>query len=94
MRGFDVVRLVGRLARDPSVPPGARILLFALLAYLLSPIDLVPAFIPIVGYADGAIVTALVLRWIVRRAGRDPVERHWPGTAQGLRGVERLAGLG
>jgi uncharacterized membrane protein YkvA (DUF1232 family) len=30
------------------------LLLFALLAYLLSPIDLVPAFIPIVGYADGA----------------------------------------
>jgi uncharacterized membrane protein YkvA (DUF1232 family) len=89
----DVVRLVGRLARDTTVPGRARVLLVVLLAYLLSPIDLVPDFIPVVGYADDAIVIALVLRWVVRWAGREAIERHWTGTAQGLAAVERLAGV-
>lgn len=89
----DVLRLVARLARDPSVPRGVRMLLLALLAYLLMPIDLVPDFIPVLGYADDAIATALVLRWVVRHAGSDVVARHWPGTPQGLRAVERVAGL-
>jgi uncharacterized membrane protein YkvA (DUF1232 family) len=89
----DVVRLVGRLARDTTVPGRARVLLVVLLAYLLSPIDLVPDFVPVVGYADDAIVIALVLRWVVRWAGREAIERHWTGTAQGLAAVERLAGV-
>jgi uncharacterized membrane protein YkvA (DUF1232 family) len=89
----DVVRLVGRLARDTTVPGRARVLLVVLLAYLLSPIDLVPDFIPVVGYADDAIVIALVLRWVVHSAGREAIERHWTGTAQGLAAVERLAGV-
>jgi uncharacterized membrane protein YkvA (DUF1232 family) len=89
----DTVRLVSRLARDRSVPLGVRIRLWLLLAYLLSPVDLVPDFIPVIGYADDAIVVALVLRSVVRRAGMGAVERHWPGTPQGLETVERLAGL-
>lgn len=89
----DTVRLVSRLARDRSLPTGVRVRLWLLLAYLLMPIDLVPDFIPVIGYADDAIVVALVLRSVVRRAGLDAVQRHWPGTTQGLATVERLAGL-
>jgi uncharacterized membrane protein YkvA (DUF1232 family) len=87
----DVVRLTHRLARDPDVPRSLRIWLWLLLAYLVSPIDLVPDFIPVIGYADDAVVVALVLRAVVRRAGRDAVTRHWPGSADGLAAVERLA---
>ena len=54
--------------------------LWLLLGYLALPIDLVPDFIPVLGYADDAIVVALVLRSVVRRAGPDAIERHWPGT--------------
>ena len=89
----DVVRLVRRLAGDPTVPSGIRWRLVGLLVYLISPIDLIPDFIPVVGYADDAVVLALVLRSVVRAAGPDALDRHWPGTAQGLLVVHRLAGV-
>ena len=65
----------------------------ALMGYLLLPIDLVPDFIPVLGYADDALIVAVALRWVVRRAGRDVVTRHWPGTVEGLGAVQRLSGL-
>lgn len=89
----DVVRLLRRLAADPDLPRGVRIRLAVLLGYLALPIDLVPDFIPVLGYADDAIVVALALRSVVRRAGPDALARHWPGRADGLRAVHRLARL-
>jgi uncharacterized membrane protein YkvA (DUF1232 family) len=61
--------------------------------YLLSPLDLVPDVLPVVGYADDAVLVAWVLRSVVRRAGEEALSRHWPGTAAGLAVVRRLAGL-
>jgi len=89
----DVVRLAHRLARDKTLPRSLRVWLWLLLAYLVSPIDLVPDFVPVIGYADDAVIVAVVLRAVMRRAGRDAVTRHWPGSADGLAAVERLAGL-
>ncbi len=89
----DLVRLVRRLAADRSLPRGVRIRLWLLLGYLLLPIDLVPDFVPVLGYADDAVVVALALRAVVRRAGADALERHWPGDPAGLEVVSRLAGL-
>jgi uncharacterized membrane protein YkvA (DUF1232 family) len=89
----DVIRLVSRLARDRSLSRGVRMRLWLLLGYLASPLDLIPDFIPVVGYADDAIVAALALRSVVRAAGPEPLERHWPGTPDGLLVVRRLAGL-
>lgn len=89
----DVIRLLGRLAGDPEMPRGVRLRLWLLLGYLLSPIDLVPDIIPVVGYADDAIVVALALRSVTRRAGPEALARHWPGSAEGLDAVRRLAGL-
>lgn len=86
----DVIRLVSRLARDTSLPRGVRVRLWLLLGYLAMPVDLVPDFIPVLGYADDAIVVALVLRSVVRRAGRDAIDRHWPGTPDGLAALDRL----
>lgn len=62
-----------------------------LLVYLASPIDLVPDFVPIIGYADDVVVVALVLRSVVRSAGVEPLHRHWRGTPAGLAVIERLA---
>ena len=90
----DVLRLLPRLAADRSLPRGARVRLALLLAYLASPIDLVPDFIPVVGYADDAIIVAAVLRSVVRHAGVQALERHWPGTPDGLAALCRLTGLG
>ncbi|GGP14680.1 DUF1232 domain-containing protein [Nonomuraea glycinis] len=89
----DLLRLVSRLARDAALPRRVRVRLWLLVAYLALPIDLVPDFIPVLGYADDAIVVALVLRSVVRGAGPQALERHWPGTPDGLAAVRRLAGL-
>jgi uncharacterized membrane protein YkvA (DUF1232 family) len=89
----DVVRLVRRLAADRTLPTGVRMRLWALLAYLLSPLDLVPDFLPVIGYADDVVVVAWALRSVVRRAGYEALERHWPGQPGGLAVVSRLAGV-
>ncbi len=89
----DLIRMLRRLAADPDVPRGVRIRLVLLLAYLALPIDLVPDFVPVLGYADDAVVVVLALRSVVRRAGPDALARHWPGQPAGLRAVHSLAGL-
>jgi uncharacterized membrane protein YkvA (DUF1232 family) len=89
----DVLRLVRRLAADRSLPTSVRVRLWLLLAYLVSPIDLVPDFLPVLGYADDVVVVAWALRSVVRRAGREALAQHWPGEPAGLIAVTRLAGL-
>ena len=87
----DLVRLIRRLAADRSLPRGVRVRLWLLLAYLISPIDLVPDVVPVIGYADDVVIVAWALRSVVRRAGADALERHWPGQAAGLEVVRRLS---
>jgi uncharacterized membrane protein YkvA (DUF1232 family) len=89
----DTVRLLRGLATDKSLPRGVRVRLWLLLAYLASPIDLIPDFIPVLGYADDAIIVCAVLRAIVRRAGPEVIRRHWPGTEDGMAALWRAAGL-
>src|SRR5262245_59393970 len=89
----DTVRLVARLARDPSLPRRVRGVLGVMLGYLALPIDLVPDFLPVIGYADDVIVVGLGLRFVVRRSGPAAVERHWPGTPDGLATLQRVCGL-
>jgi uncharacterized membrane protein YkvA (DUF1232 family) len=89
----DLLRLLRRLAGDHGVPRAARVRLWLLLGYLAIPIDLVPDFVPVLGYADDAIVVSLVLRSVVRRAGGPVVRRHWPGSDDGLAALGRLTGL-
>lgn len=89
----DLVRLLRRMAADPQTSRGVRIGLVLLLAYLVSPIDLIPDFVPVLGYADDAIIVAIALRWVTRRAGVEALERHWPGTPDGLATIQRVAGL-
>jgi uncharacterized membrane protein YkvA (DUF1232 family) len=89
----DVLRLVRRLAADRALPRGVRVRLGLLLAYLASPIDIIPDFIPVLGYADDAIVVTVVLRSVIRRAGLETVRAHWPGTDDGFGALVRLTGL-
>jgi uncharacterized membrane protein YkvA (DUF1232 family) len=89
----DTIALVRRLAADPQLPRSVRRSLWFLGGYLAMPIDLVPDFIPVLGYADDAIVVAIALRRVVRSAGAEALERHWTGTPEGLAVVRHLAGL-
>ena len=89
----DLIRLIKRLAADPATPRGVRIRLLLLLGYLALPFDLIPDFVPVLGYADDAIIVALVLRSATRTAGPDALAKHWPGTPEGLAALRRLCRL-
>jgi len=89
----DLLRLIARLAKDRTLPRGVRVRLGLLAVYLAVPFDLVPDFIPVLGYADDAIIVALTLRSVARRAGVDALRRHWPGTDDGFAALCRLTGV-
>ena len=80
----DVLRLVRDLLADSSVPVSVRLLLVFLLAWLLSPVDLIPEFIPILGPLDDVVIAVLVLRHVRRRLGEDDLRRRWRGTPEGF----------
>ncbi len=65
----DTLRLLRRLSADRSLPRRLRLRLVLVIVYLVSPIDLIPDVIPVIGALDDAIVTLLVVRSVVRRAG-------------------------
>jgi uncharacterized membrane protein YkvA (DUF1232 family) len=85
--------LFKRLLGDPRVPARWKVASALALVYLAMPFDLVPDFIPGIGYADDAIVVAIALRRVVRKAGEEAVVRNWRGSEAGLSIVRRLAGL-
>jgi len=55
-------------------PGGVRAWLFALLVSLILPIDLVPDFVPVIGYLDDALIVAVLLRFATRHAGAQALE--------------------
>lgn len=89
----DLVTVLRRIAAAPNPAAGVRLRLGLLLVYLAFPVDLVPDFIPVIGYADDAVVVLLTLRSVVRRAGRAAVVEHWPASPAGLKAVLQLAGV-
>jgi uncharacterized membrane protein YkvA (DUF1232 family) len=87
----NLVLLFKDLLRDPAVPHGPKIALAIGVVWLISPIDLLPEFLPVLGPLDDAVVAALVLRYLVRRAGPDVVRRHWRGDPATLDAILRFA---
>lgn len=67
-----------RLRRDPRVPRRAKVVVALAGLYALSPIDLIPEFIPIIGPLDDVVVVALALRYAARRVPRDVLFEAWP----------------
>ena len=86
----NLVSLFRGLVSDPRVPRGSKILLMVGAAWLVSPIDLIPEFIPVLGPLDDAVVAALILRHVLRTAGPEVVADHWRGDPATL---ERILGL-
>jgi len=53
-------------ARDPRVSPAAKLLIALIIAYILSPIDLIPDFIPVIGYLDDLLLLPLGIALVIR----------------------------
>jgi uncharacterized membrane protein YkvA (DUF1232 family) len=88
----NLARLFRALLTDARVPRGSKLLLLGAAVWIASPIDLIPEFIPVLGPLDDAVVAALALRHVLRRAGPEVVAEHWPGNPATLDRILRLAG--
>jgi uncharacterized membrane protein YkvA (DUF1232 family) len=80
----DLVRMLRSLVADPGSPLDVRLVLVGLLAWIVSPIDLIPEFIPVVGPLDDVLVAIVALRYVRRRIGVNQMRARWPGTDDGF----------
>jgi uncharacterized membrane protein YkvA (DUF1232 family) len=87
----DCVVLFKRLLTDPRVDWWRKAILVLVIAYVASPIDLVPDFVPIAGQLDDAILVVLAIRLLLRGGGPRLLSEHWPGPARSLEFIRRLA---
>ena len=88
----NVARLFGGLMRDERVGWPSKIALGLASLWIASPIDLIPEFIPVVGSLDDAIVTMLVLRFVLRSTDVSILREHWRGDPRVLERILRMAG--
>jgi uncharacterized membrane protein YkvA (DUF1232 family) len=88
----DVVRLCRDVLADRQAPRGARLAIAGLLVWLVSPIDLIPEFIPVLGPLDDVVVAVIVLRYVRRRLGADDLRTRWRGSAEGFALLQAVMG--
>ena len=69
---------VRRLRRDPRVPRRARVAVAIAALWVVSPIDLIPEFLPVIGPLDDVVVVALALRYAARQVPREMLLEAWP----------------
>lgn len=75
----NLVKLLGRLLKDPRVPRRSKLVMAAAIAYVASPVDLIPEVIPVVGVVDDIFMVVFSLNHLIKRAGEDVVVEHWDG---------------
>lgn len=85
----DCVTTARALRKDPRVPRRAKVALLVAVLWVLSPIDLIPEFLPVIGPLDDIIVVALLLRYAARTVPRQVLLEAWPGDRKL---IERLLG--
>jgi uncharacterized membrane protein YkvA (DUF1232 family) len=88
----DLLRLLRSLVTDRSTPLDVRIVLVGLMAWIISPIDLIPEFIPVLGPLDDVVVAIVALRYTRRRMGIDALRGRWAGTPDGFALLSRVVG--
>jgi uncharacterized membrane protein YkvA (DUF1232 family) len=89
----NIIKLIGRLLRDPRVPRRAKITLGLAAAYVASPIDLIPEVIPVIGWADDILILMFAIDSLIERAGNEIVEELWDGPGDLLSLVRDVVGL-
>jgi uncharacterized membrane protein YkvA (DUF1232 family) len=78
-----------RLRTDPRVPRRVKLVVVGAALWVLSPIDLIPEFLPVIGPLDDVVVVALALRYAARHIPREALGEAWPAEPRIL---DRLVG--
>lgn len=93
----NLAKLVARTARDPRVPAKSKAVTVAALVLAVSPVDLIPDFIPVLGKVDDVLLVAFALNRLVEQAGIAVVREHWDGDPRILsallEGLDLVAGM-
>jgi len=91
LAGFlpDCATTARRLRGDPRVPRRAKLAIGFALLWVLSPIDLIPEFLPVIGPLDDVVVVALAFRYAARQVPRSVLLEAWPGKPST---IERVLG--
>jgi uncharacterized membrane protein YkvA (DUF1232 family) len=84
----NLLKLLGRLLKDPRVPRRSKLVVLAAVAYVASPVDLIPEVFGIAGVVDDVFMVAFSLNHLIKRAGEEVVVEHWDGP-QDLLGLIR-----
>jgi uncharacterized membrane protein YkvA (DUF1232 family) len=90
----NLVKLLYRLLRDSRIPRRRRLLMTAVAAYVVSPIDIIPDFIPVLGSVDDVLVLAFAIDYLLAAAPPEVVAEHWDGSDDALELVRGLASWG
>lgn len=88
----NLAKLLFRLLKDKRVPRKRRLAMTVVAAYVASPLDLVPDFIPVLGTLDDLVVLAFAVDYLLQAAPPGVVEEHWDGSEDALELVRGLAG--
>lgn len=87
----NFLKLLFRLLKDARVPVAEKALLIGAIIYVISPLDMIPDFIPFVGEVDDLYLVALTLLRLLNRAPDDVLREHWDGGGDPVRLVDRIA---
>src|SRR5687767_1297231 len=85
-----LVKLLWRLARDPRVPARSKATLVLLMGYIVSPVDLIPDFLPGIGQMDELVIAAFALDQMLNRVPPEVVREHWDGDKDILEIVQEV----
>src|SRR5690606_20050009 len=92
----NLFKLVFRLLRDPDVPRANKVLFGAVAVYMLTPLDMVPDFLGVLGWVDDLYLLGLALGRLMGSADPNVLLRHWDGNPKALgyliEGVEEIGG--
>ncbi len=86
------VTVARRLRKDPRVPLRAKVVVGIAALWVVSPIDLIPEFLPVIGPLDDVVVVVLALRYAARQVPRAVLFEAWPAEPRLLERVLRAKG--
>jgi uncharacterized membrane protein YkvA (DUF1232 family) len=81
----STLTLFHRLIRSSSVPRRARFILSLGFVYAVSPITLIPDFVPVIGKVDNVLALVLALRWSSKMIPSEVLREAWPGEVSQLK---------
>jgi uncharacterized membrane protein YkvA (DUF1232 family) len=91
-RGFgDLVGFIRNVANDPRIPDRDRAVLLVMVGLLVSPVDLIPDWIPVFGQVDDVMILALILDYFFEVLDAEILLAHYPWDMKGFARMRRGA---